>query len=241
MPAADVLQWIFGFICIFLLQAYWPFCMYAPPQFQQHDLSELTGLIQAHPLSTLVTQSPVGIEANHIPLLWRDDGSPCGVLRGHIAKANALWQQHDPSTEVLAVFHGPNAYISPSWYASKREHSRIVPTWNYSAVHAYGRLRVMEDAEWLSSHLEDMTQQLEVNIPEPWALSDAPPEFVESLLAHIVGIEILVSHFSGKWKISQNQPKGNQLSVITGLRNCGQSQAEALAEFMQRHLNQLND
>jgi transcriptional regulator len=215
--------------------------LYSPPQFQQHDRSELTNLIQAHPLSTIVTLSPLDIEANHIPLLWRDDGSPGGVLCGHIARANPLWQQHDPSSEVLAVFHGPNAYISPSWYASKPEHGRGVPTWNYTAVHAYGQLRVVEEAEWLRSHLEDMTQQLEVNIPEPWALSDAPPEFVERLLAHIVGIEILVSRLSGKWKISQNQPQSNQQSVIAGLRNRGQSQAEAVAELMQRCLNPLND
>jgi transcriptional regulator len=209
--------------------------MYAPPQFQQHDPAELIGLISAYPFSTLISTSSAGVEANHIPLLWRDDGSSLGVLSGHIARANLLWQQHDLDTDVLAVFHGPDAYISPSWYFSNREHGKVIPTWNYAAVHAYGRLQVIEYGG-LISHLAELTRRMESSMSEPWDLNDAPVEFIQSLLDRIVGIEISIGRLMGKWKMSQNQPLADQQGVIAGLRNSGQTDAAAVAYLVQRYL-----
>ncbi|MFI3121692.1 MAG: FMN-binding negative transcriptional regulator, partial [Methylococcaceae bacterium] len=150
-------------------------------------------------------------------------------LRGHIARANPLWRDLAADVETLAIFHGPDAYISPSWYATKQETDKVVPTWNYAVVHAYGTLRIIDDAVWVRAQLEALTQQHEAAFPEPWAVSDAPEDFTEKLLGAVVGIEMVITRLTGKWKVSQNQPLQNQLSVIQGLNGSGQSGAVAMA------------
>ncbi|WP_019867849.1 FMN-binding negative transcriptional regulator [Methylovulum miyakonense] len=206
--------------------------MYQPAQFVQPSLEAMHGLIRQQPLATLVTLANDGLNANHIPLHLSDAPLPFGTLRGHVARANPLWHDLDPEPEVLAIFHGPNTYISPSWYATKQETGKVVPTWNYTVVHAYGQLQVVDDASWLRSQLEALTNQHEAAFPEPWAVADAPHEFTEKLMEAIIGIELVITRLSGKWKVSQNQPPCNQASVAEGLSASGQLDAAGMAALI---------
>lgn len=206
--------------------------MYSPEQFAEPRIEVMQDLIRQYPLATLVTLAGDGLNANHIPLhLCGDDGSAYGCLRGHVARANPLWRADESSAELLAIFQAPNAYISPSWYASKRETGRVVPTWNYAAVHAYGRLQAVDDPVWILDQIVAMTAAQEAAFFEPWAVADAPADFTERLLTQIVGIEIRITRLLGKWKVSQNQPAANRSSVIAGLRETGhESMADLVAE-----------
>ncbi|ASF46156.1 FMN-binding negative transcriptional regulator [Methylovulum psychrotolerans] len=196
--------------------------MYQPTQFVQPSIAVMHELMRQRPLATLVTLASDGLNANLIPLHLSDAPTPFGTLRGHVARANPLWTDINPAVEVLAVFHGPDAYISPSWYATKQDTGRVVPTWNYTVVQAYGHLQVIDDAQWLRAQLAALTDHNEAGFAEPWAVADAPPEFTEQLLAAIVGIELVITRLSGKWKVSQNQPAVNQASVMAGLQGTGQ-------------------
>ncbi|MFZ2452323.1 MAG: FMN-binding negative transcriptional regulator [Methylovulum miyakonense] len=206
--------------------------MYQPAQFVQPSLEAMHGLIRQQPLATLVTLANDGLNANHIPLHLSDTPLPFGTLRGHVARANPLWHDLDPELEVLAIFHGPDAYISPSWYATKQETGKVVPTWNYTVVHAYGQLRVVDDASWLRGQLEALTNQHEAAFTEPWAVADAPLEFTERLIGSIIGIELVITRLSGKWKVSQNQPPCNQASVAEGLNASGQLDTASMAALV---------
>jgi len=206
--------------------------MYLPPQFEQPDIEVMHELIRNRPLATLVTLGANGIDANHIPLHLEPAPEPFGVLRGHIARANPLWRDLAADVETLAIFHGPDAYISPSWYATKQETGKVVPTWNYTVVHAYGTLRIIDDAVWVRAQLEALTQQNEAAFPKPWAVSDAPEDFTEKLLGAVVGIEMVITRLIGKWKVSQNQPPQNRRSVIQGLNAGGQGEAVAMAALV---------
>ncbi|MGZ5050049.1 MAG: FMN-binding negative transcriptional regulator [Methylobacter sp.] len=205
--------------------------MYIPAHFEQPDVGIMHELISAYPLATVVTLSPSGLNANHIPLHLTADVSTFGVLTGHVARANPVWQDYVPESEILAVFQAPNAYISPSWYATKPETGKVVPTWNYAAVHVYGTLRVINDAAWLRDQLEMLTADREAVFAEPWKVADAPVDFTDKLLEAIVGIEITINRLEGKWKVSQNQPLRNQASVMQGLTENGQ---QAMAELVAR-------
>ena len=154
------------------------------------------------------------------------------MLRGHVARANPIWRDLESDVDTLAIFHGPDAYISPSWYATKQETGKVVPTWNYAVVHAYGSLRIIDDASWVRSQMEDLTTHHEAAFPVPWALSDAPEDFTEKLIEAVIGIEMVITRLSGKWKVSQNQPPQNQHSVIQGLNASGQSEAIAMAALV---------
>jgi transcriptional regulator len=189
-------------------------------------------LMRARPLATLVTLSSGGLNANHIPLHLADAPAPFGTLRGHVARANPLWSDFAKDVEVLAIFHGPDSYITPSWYATKQETGKVVPTWNYAVVHAYGTLRVIDDAAWIRAQIEALTDHNEASFSKPWAVADAPHEFTEKLIGAIVGIEIVINKLSGKWKVSQNQPAQNQVGVIEGLNNSGLCDAEAMAALV---------
>jgi len=206
--------------------------MYIPAHFEQPDIEAMHGLIRTRPLATLVTLDSDGINANHIPLHFSEGPEPFGILRGHVARSNPIWRAPEPDTDVLAIFHGPDAYISPSWYATKQEAGKVVPTWNYTVVHAYGSLRIINDASWIRTQLEALTAHNEAAFSEPWAVSDAPAEFTEKLIEAIVGIEIVITRLTGKWKVSQNQPEKNQRSVIQGLNDSGQSEAFAMAALV---------
>ena len=206
--------------------------MYIPRHFEEKRLDVLQALIREYPLATLVTLTPDGLSANHIPLHFDDAPLPYGCLRGHVARANPVWQDVSPNVEVLTIFHGPQAYISPSWYPTKQETGKVVPTWNYVVVHAHGLLQVRDDPTWLRSQLEQLTQDSEQRFPEPWRVSDAPLDYTERLLAAIVGIEIVITRLSGKWKVSQNQSEGNREGVREGLRTQNAPQGTPMATLI---------
>lgn len=203
--------------------------MYTPKQFDEPNVAVMHELIRAHPLATLVTLSASGLNANHIPFHLSASPAPFGTLQGHVARANPILSDLENNMEILAVFHGPNTYISPSWYATKKETGKVVPTWNYAVVHAYGHMRVVDNAAWLHTQLEALTAHNEATFAEPWTVADAPREFTEKLIGSIVGIEMVISRLSGKWKVSQNQPQQNQASVIAGLKASGQQDSLAMA------------
>jgi transcriptional regulator len=189
--------------------------MYLPKHFAQTDIGMMQALMRAFPLATLVTQGVDGLEANHIPLLLDVGAGPNGTLRGHVARGNPLAQAAD--AEILIIFQGHERYISPSHYATKAEHGKVVPTWNYTAVHTYGRLRLVDDADWLLAQLTALTAEQEAGLSKPWAVADAPADYVEKMLGGVVGIEIVIERLIGKWKVSQNQPPVNQASLIEAL------------------------
>lgn len=199
--------------------------MYIPKHFDEPRVEVLHELMRARPLSTLVTFSSGGLNANHIPLHLSAEPSPFGTLRGHVARANPIWSDLARDVEALVVFHGPDVYITPSWYPTKAETGKVVPTWNYVVAHAHGTLSVIDDASWLRAHLEALTAHNEAAFPKPWSLSDAPHEFTERLIGAVVGIEIVITRLAGKWKTSQNQPPQNQAGVIHGLRVSGSADA----------------
>lgn len=203
--------------------------MYTPKKFEETRLDILHALIRAHPLATLVTHASSELSANHIPLYLSESPTPYGTLQGHMARQNPLLGEIGDGIEALAIFHGPNAYITPSWYATKKATGKVVPTWNYVVVHAYGVLRVVDNASWLRAQLDALTEHNESSFQEPWMPSDAPAEFIETMMAAIVGMEMVITKLIGKWKVSQNQPEKNQAGVISGLRARGIPEAEALA------------
>lgn len=200
--------------------------MYLPAQFEQHDPAALQALMHEHPLATLVTLGADGLSADAIPLEYDATAGAHGTLRGHVARANPLWQ-HANGQPVLAVFHGPQAYVSPSWYPSKSTTHQVVPTWNYTVVQAHGSLRAVEDAPWLHALVSRLTARHEAGRAAPWSVADAPEGYVQSLLRAIVGIEIVVTRLSGKWKVSQNRSAADRLGVAEGLDAEGRAQAMA--------------
>jgi transcriptional regulator len=213
--------------------------MYIPAHFEQSDIAVMHDLIRARPLATLVTLGSNGINANHVPLHLTETTESFGILRGHVARSNPIWRDLQSNIDVLAIFHGPDAYISPSWYATKQETGKVVPTWNYTVVHAYGALRIIDDASWIRAQLEALTAHNEAVFPEPWAVSDAPDKFTEQLIEAIIGIEMVITRLSGKWKVSQNQPEKNQRSVIQALNGSGQSEAVAMAALVDAEIKNI--
>jgi transcriptional regulator len=207
--------------------------MYIPKQFEEPRVDVMHALIRAQPLATLVTLSSGGLNANHVPLHLAEAPAPFGRLQGHVARANPILSDLNSNIESLAVFHGPNAYITPSWYATKKETGKVVPTWNYAVVHAYGFLRVVDNAAWLRAQLEDLTVHNEASFSEPWAVSDAPQEYIEKMMTAIVGIEMVITKLSGKWKVSQNQPAQNQAGVVAGLEASSLPDALAMAALVE--------
>ena len=186
--------------------------MYLPAHFAQHDAPLLHALMREHPLATLVTMQDGEPSADHVPLEF---DVATQTLRGHVARANPLWRAAG-GPPVLAVFCGPQAYVSPSWYASKATTHKVVPTWNYTVVHARGTLRAVEDAPWLHGLVSRLTDHHEAPRDTPWAVSDAPDDYVQQMLRAIVGIEITVASLVGKWKISQNRSEADRLGVAAG-------------------------
>jgi len=191
--------------------------VYIPKHFAETDVARMQALMRAHPLATLVSHGPDGLNANHIPWLLANDATPYGTLQGHIARANPLWKTGNVAGEVLVVFQGDESYISPSGYATKTEHGKVVPTWNYAVVHAYGELRVIDDPVWVFAQISALTAANEAALPQPWVVTDAPADYTEKMLGAIVGLEITITRLLGKWKLSQNQPPANQTSLIRAL------------------------
>jgi transcriptional regulator len=210
--------------------------MYLPAHFEETRAELLHRLMRQHPLGTLVTLESGGLNANHIPFEFDAGPVPFGVLRAHVPRANPVWREASAELDTLVVFQGPQIYITPSWYATKRETERAVPTYNYMVVHAHGPLRVIDDAAWLRAHLERLTRHFEGGREHPWKVGDAPDEYIAKLLAALVGIEIPITRLQGKWKVSQNQPQVNRVGVERGLRESGSDGAIAMADELARRL-----
>ena len=192
--------------------------MYLPAAFAEDRLEVKHGLIRAYPLGMLVATGTDGPSADLMPFMLYPDEGEHGVLRAHVARANPAWQALAANGECLVVFQGPGSYISPTWYEAKRESHKVVPTWNYAMVQVRGAARVVEDGAWLHRLLGDLTAQHEQAMPQPWAMSDAPPEFIDGLLRAIVGIELPIESIVGKWKVSQNRSAADMASIAAGLR-----------------------
>jgi transcriptional regulator len=191
--------------------------MYNPNRFVETRLDVLHTLVMQHPLATLVTHGPDGLAADHIPfeIAAPTDAAPFGVLRAHVARANPLWRLS--GTQVLAVFQGPSAYISPSLFAEKAISGKVVPTWNYATVHAAGEMIAIEDKEWLLAFVNRLTDRFEAPRAEPWAVDDAPKPYIDALLNAIVGIEIPIARLDGKWKINQDDTTADRVKIAAGL------------------------
>lgn len=192
--------------------------MYRPPAFREDRAELLHAAIRSHPLATLVTHGPSGLTANLVPFTLVTAGDGPGLLRAHLARANPQLADLRAGGEALVIFQGPQAYVTPSWYPAKREHGKVVPTWNYILVQAHGRPQVIDDAAWLRAQIDALTAQQEADRQNPWAVSDAPPDFVAAQLKGIAGVEIAIDRIEGKWKASQNQPAANRQGVVVGLR-----------------------
>ena len=205
--------------------------MYQPSAFREDRLDVQHALIRAHPLGLLITAGPAGLLANPLPFLLDAAGTQKGSLRLHMARANPQWKELAAVEECLIVFQGPQDYVTPSWYATKRETGKVVPTWNYATVHAWGRPRIMRDDAWLRRQLEDLTLSREGRRSEPWKVDDAPAEFVAMQMRAIVGVEIPIRHIEGKWKMSQNRPQADREGVIAGFREGGEA-GEVLAKLV---------
>jgi transcriptional regulator len=208
--------------------------MYLPTHFTESRVDVLHALVRAHPLGLLVTQDSGGVSANDVPFLVDPDPAPYGTLRAHVARANPVWREARTDVDSLVVFRGPEAYVSPGWYPSKAEHAKVVPTWNYVVVQARGRLRVVDDAEWLRGLVGRLTDVHESRRADPWKVSDAPDDFVAAMLRAIVGIEIEVRSLIGKWKVSQNRSATDRAGVAEGLAALGGDAAGAMAETVRR-------
>ncbi|MEM1198654.1 MAG: FMN-binding negative transcriptional regulator [Pseudomonadota bacterium] len=210
--------------------------MYVPEAFAETDLSTLHALMREHPFATLVTLNEGGLVASHVPLVLSPDDGPFGTLRGHLARPNPQWSTLDTTVDALCIFHGPEAYITPSWYPTKREHGKVVPTWNYVTVHASGPLSVHKDPEWLLANVSAVTDQQEAQRAEPWQVSDAPERFVQTMLRGIVGVELSIVKMDGKWKLSQNRPDVDREGVVSGLaeeQGAGSDISKAAARYNQ--------
>lgn len=207
--------------------------MYLPAHFEETDSAALHALIRAHPLGAWVVQSgDAGLAANHIPFLLEAQRGAFGTLVGHVARANPVWHALDGGggADSLVMFQGPQSYVSPSWYASKREHGKVVPTWNYAVVHAHGAARAIHDRQWLLDLVTRLTAEHEAATgPEPWQVADAPRDYIEHMLDAIVGVEIPIARLIGKWKVSQNRAQADRQGVAAGLLAHRKNDDEAAA------------
>jgi transcriptional regulator len=210
--------------------------MYNPPHFRMEDPDERRAFMDAHPLAQLVTETEAGIVANPVPLLYRPAPDPLGALRGHLARANAQWRECLLDRPVLAIFQGPHAYVSPGWYAEKAATGRVVPTWNYSVLHVYGRLAIHDDAAWLHAFLTDLTARHESGRNPPWAITDAPADYIERQLKGIVGFELTIERIEAKAKLSQNRNEADRNGVAAGLRNETEPFAQATGDQVAKAL-----
>lgn len=190
--------------------------MFQPPVFQEHRHDVMEELMRAHPFAMIVSSATGLLTADHVPLVLKTVGAKT-CLQGHVAANNPLFRKSDGPLEVLTVFQGPQTYVTPSWYASKQEHGKVVPTWNYVVVHVRGRLEFIQQVDWLLEHLDDLTRQHESHRQEPWALSDAPLDFIHRQLRGLVGFEISIEEMQGIWKVSQNKASKDRAGVMAGL------------------------
>jgi transcriptional regulator len=206
--------------------------MYLPKDFKEERVPVMHEAMRQARLGTLITLGQDGMEASHIPMLVDPEPAPFGTLRGHIARANPQWRRATAGVQALAIFLGPDAYITPAWYETKRQTGKVVPTWNYVAVHAYGPLEFYEDADRLLALVTKLTETHEAGRMQPWAVSDAPEDFIAGMLRAIVGFELPIARLDGKWKMSQNRPAADRAGAVAGLTAEGGPKQAAVAEIV---------
>jgi len=206
--------------------------MYIPRHYEETRLDVLHRLIESQPLASLITMGSSGLFASHLPMVLHREDAPHGLLRGHLSRANPQWRDLSPSVDALAIFAGPEHYITPNWYSEKFETGKVVPTWNYAVVHAYGSLRIVEDPAWLLAHLNRLTATHETGSPTPWQVGDAPADFIASISKGIVGVELPIRRIEGKWKVSQNQSERTRASVAKGLEDLNTSESLAMRDLV---------
>jgi len=208
--------------------------MFVPAHFEETRPEVLHDLMRNHPLATVVTLDREGLNANHIPMELDPEPFPLGTLRGHVSRANPMWRDFSSDVGALVIFQGPEIYITPSWYQTKQESGKVVPTWNYAVVHAYGPLRTIEDPVWLRALVGRLTDRNEAQRAEPWEVADAPEDYIEGQLRGIVGIEIPIARLIGKWKVSQNRPDADRKGVARGLQELSKSNSVCMADLVDR-------
>jgi transcriptional regulator len=207
--------------------------MYIPRAYKEDRVPVLHKFMEDQPFASLITMGTSGLFASHIPMVLESNGS-MGRLKGHISRANTQWRDYSPSVEALAIFAGPHHYITPSWYPEKQETGKVVPTWNYAVVHAYGHLKVIEDTEWLMAHLKDLTGIHEAESPVPWKVGDAPADYVASLVKGIVGLEMVIERLEGKWKVSQNRSEQDRSGVARGLAELNTAESLTMKALVEK-------
>ena len=210
--------------------------MYVPKHFEERDVGVLHALIRSHPLGAWVTQCDGALVVNHIPFLVDASRGEQGALVGHVARANPVWRSLSKDIVSVVIFQGAQAYITPSWYPSKHAHGKAVPTWNYAVVHAHGVPRIVEDRDWLHRHVSQLSDVQESQQALPWSVSDAPPDYVDTMLRAIVGIEIPITTLVGKWKVSQNRPTADKLGTVAGLHGREDTDSREMAELVNKHI-----
>jgi transcriptional regulator len=206
--------------------------LYLPAHFNEVRHDVMRALMRAHPLSTLVTQCDSGLVANHVPVQTLAEPEPLGCLRGHIARANPLWRDYRSGTQALAIFQGPQAYVSPSFYVSKAKTGEVVPTWNYAVVHASGTLKFIQDTRWLREFVAGLTSTYETPRTEPWKIDDAPAAYIDKNLKLIVGFEFSITALQGKWKMSQNRTQPDRDSVRRNLESAADADSQEVAALL---------
>jgi transcriptional regulator len=211
--------------------------MHLPKHFEETRVPVLHGLIRTHPLGALVMRGPDGLDANHIPFEIDPEPGPFGTLRGHIARANPLWRERSPDPAALVIFQGPDTYVSPSWYPTKTETGKVVPTRNYAVVHAHGTVRFIDDRTWLRAFVEKLTHRHESPRRQPWKITDAPSDYIESQLGAIIGVEIPIARLVGKWKVSQNRSTADREGAAQGLSREGGLPGDAMARLIRQARN----
>ncbi len=206
--------------------------MYTPIANREDNPGTLKAFMRENPFCSLVTMTKAGLIATHLPTVLRETGDGFGVLQGHVARGNSQWREFSPDVEAMAIFTGPQHYISANWYPGKQTHGEEVPTWNYVAVHAYGQLRSVEDPQWIIDHVSSLTDQAEIISPVPWKVSDAPPEFILKMARAIVGLELEITRVQGRWKASQNREENEADSVMTALDQLGTPASAAMRDLI---------
>ena len=205
--------------------------MYRPDHFRVEDVPQMHALMRARPFAALVSAGASGLYASHLPTVLKDGGA-YGVIECHLARANPHCKELGEVSEALMIFQGAEGYITPNWYPSKAQSGKVVPTWNYAVVHAYGRPEVMNDADWLRRHVGELTAQQESSESKPWAVSDAPETYVNAMLRGIVGFRFAITRLEGKWKMSQNREMQDREGVVRGLRRRSQGDDLEIADYV---------
>ncbi len=206
--------------------------MYIPRANKEDRIPVLHKLMEDQPFASLVTMGSSGLFASHIPIVLEQNGA-MGRLKCHLSRANTQWRDYTPSIQALAIFSGPQHYITPTWYPEKQETGKVVPTWNYVVVHAYGNLRIIEDSDWLMAHLATLVGIHEAESALPWKISDAPADYIASQIKGIVGLEMEIERLEGKWKVSQNRPARDRLGVAYGLGELNTAESLAMKALVE--------